>query len=109
MENNTLNKKARAQQRVKDLKGFYIHFMVYLFVNIMITTVVTVSLIHNGYSFFEALGNFGSLSTWLLWGIGVGFHAIKVFSYNPFFNKEWEERQIQKYLDEDRKESEKYK
>jgi len=75
----------------------------------MITTVVTVSLIHNGYSFFEALGNFGSFSTWLFWGIGVAFHAVKVFSYNPFFNKEWEERQIQKYLDEDRKESAKYK
>jgi len=109
MENNNLNKKERAQQRVKDLKGFYIHFMVYLFVNVMISTVVAVSLIYSGDSFFEAVSNFGVFSTWLFWGIGVVFHAIKVFSYNPFFNKEWEERQIQKYLDEDRKESAKYK
>jgi hypothetical protein len=103
-----LNKKQRAKKRIEELKGFYIHFMVYVFINIMITVVVTVSLMHNGYSFWEAIGNFGSFSTWLFWGIGIFFHGLKVFSYSPFFNKEWEERQIQKYLDEDQRESEKY-
>jgi len=57
----------------------------------------------------EAFLDFGTVSTWLFWGIGVCFHALKVFSRNPFFNKEWEERQIQKYMEEDSQQSERYK
>jgi hypothetical protein len=37
------------------------------------------------------------------------FHGLKVFSYNPFFNKEWEERQIRKYMEREKREAEKYK
>jgi len=103
-----ISKRERAKKRVKELKGFFIHLMVYVFVNLMITSVIVVSLMYNGSSFWDALANAGSLSTWFFWGIGLAFHAIKVFSYNPFFNKDWEERQIQKYLEEERKESEKY-
>ena len=108
MGDSNLNKKERAEKKVKELKGFYTHLMVYLFVNIMVSVVITVSRMYSGDSFIEAFWDFGTLSTWLFWGIGVLFHGLKVFSYNPFFNKEWEERQIQKYLDEDRQESEKY-
>lgn len=103
------NKKERAKKRVEELKGFYIHLMVYIFVNIMISTVIVVSHIYDGDSFIEAFFDFGTWSTWLFWGIGIFFHGLKVFSYNPFFNKEWEERQMQKYLEEDRNESEKYR
>lgn len=109
MANLNLHKKARAEKRVKDLKGFYIHLMVYIMVNIMISTVIVVSHMYEGDGFFEALFDFGTWSTWLFWGIGMAFHGAKVFSYNPFLNKAWEERQLQKYLEEDRKESEKYR
>lgn len=109
MSNLNLNKKARAEKRVKELKGFYVHLMIYLMVNVMISTVITVSLVYEGDSFFEAFFNFGVWSTWVFWGIGMAFHAAKVFTYNPFLNKEWEERQLQKYLEEDRKEAEKYR
>lgn len=103
------NKKERAKKRVEELKGFYIHLMVYVLVNIMISTIIVVSRVYNGESFLDALWDFGTVSTWVFWGIGVVFHGLKVFSYNPFFNKDWEERQIQKYLEEERKESEKYR
>ena len=109
MENLNLSKKTRAEKRVKDLKGFYIHLMVYIMVNIMISTVVIVSHVYQGDGFFGAIFDFGTWSTWVFWGIGMAFRAAKIFSYNPFFNKEWEERQLQKYLDEERKESEKYR
>lgn len=109
MDNKTVDKKERAKKRVEELKGFYIHFMVYILVNIMISLVILVSEMHNGESFFEALWDFSIISTWLFWGIGLFFHGIKVFSYNPFFNKEWEERQIQKYIEDDKRKSEKYK
>ncbi len=108
MSEVNLSKKERAKKKVEELKGFYIHLMVYVFVNIMISVVVTVSLMYNGQGFFESLSNFGTYSTWIFWGIGIFFHGLKVFSFSPFFNKDWEERQIQKYLDEERRDSEKY-
>ena len=109
MDYNDLDKKAKAKKKVEELKGFYIHFMVYVLVNIMISLVIVVSHMHEGDSFFEAIWDFATVSTWLFWGIGVFFHAFKVFSFSPFFNKEWEERQIQKYIDEDRQQSEKFR
>jgi hypothetical protein len=109
METFNKSKQERAKKKVEELKGFYIHLMVYILVNTMISTVIVVSHMHEGDSFIEALWDFGTVSTWFFWGIGVFFHGMKVFSYNPFFNKKWEERQIQKYLDEDRAESEKYR
>ncbi len=108
MEYNDI-KKQRAKKRVEELKGFYIHFIVYILVNIMISTVIVVGQMHDGTEFLDAIWNFGVISTWLFWGIGVFFHAFKVFSLNPFFGRDWEERQIQKYMDEDRQAAEKYK
>ena len=34
------------------------------------------------------------------WGIGVVFHGIKVFNYMPFIGKDWEERKIKEFMDE---------
>ncbi|VAW11979.1 hypothetical protein MNBD_BACTEROID03-2284 [hydrothermal vent metagenome] len=109
MDYNNIDKKAKAKKRVEELKGFYIHFMVYVFVNIMISTIITVSRMYNGDGFIETIWNFETFSTWLFWGIGIFFHALKVFSYNLFFNKDWEERQIRKYMEEDKQQSKKYK
>ncbi len=109
MEFNNDLKKQRAKKRVEELKGFYIHFMVYILVNIMISTVIIVAQMYDGDGFGEAVWNFGVVSTWLFWGIGVFFHALKVFSLNPFFGRDWEERQIQKYMDEDKQAADKYK
>ena len=39
----------------------------------------------------------------------LGFHAVKTFDYNPFFGKDWEAKQIQKYMEEDKKEMDKYR
>ncbi|WP_251795844.1 MULTISPECIES: 2TM domain-containing protein [unclassified Arenibacter] len=53
--------------------------------------------------------HFGTFTVWLFWGIGLLFHGLKVFSYNPFFNKDWEEKHIRKYMEEEKREVEKYK
>jgi hypothetical protein len=34
------------------------------------------------------------------WGIGLFVHALKTFQWNPFINKEWEQRKIQEFLKE---------
>jgi len=47
--------------------------------------------------------------TLFAWGIGLAFHASKVFGFNPFLGKDWEESQIKKFMDEDKKEMDKFK
>ncbi|MCM4171425.1 hypothetical protein DHD32_08030 [Arenibacter sp. TNZ] len=99
----------RARKQVKELKGFYVHLSVYLAVNLLITIVEITEKMGRGETFFEAFRDFGTFAIWLFWGIGLVFHGLKVFSCSPFFNKEWEARQIQKYMDKEKRESEKYK
>jgi hypothetical protein len=41
----------------------------------------------------------------LAWGIGVAAHAFQVFG----IGKDWEERQIQKYLEKEEKDANKWK
>jgi hypothetical protein len=36
------------------------------------------------------------------WGIGLLFHAMRVFNWFPFLNKEWEERKIKQFMEEDK-------
>lgn len=109
METNRIEKKERAEKRIKELKGFYIHLLVYMIVNIMIVVTHISMNLNNGESFIEAFWNFGTFSTPFFWGIGLFFHAMKVFSFNPFFGKDWEEQQIKKYMDEDRTDIEKFR
>jgi len=109
MEVGRRDKPKRAKKKVEELKGFYIHFAVYVLVNIMISTVIVVAQVSDGSSIVDSIFHFGTFSTWLFWGIGVFFHAAKVFQYNPFFNKNWEEKQIKKFMEQDRQEAEKYR
>jgi len=38
----------------------------------------------------------------LFWGIGLLFHAAKVFQYKFSFIKNWEEKQLKKFMREDK-------
>ena len=109
MDNNSRNKLEKAKKRVKELKGFYIHLTIYILVNTFISTIKIVVDLGEGASFNEAFFNFGIFAVWFFWGIGLFFHGLKVFSNNVFFGKDWEEKQIQKYMDKDKKEAEKYR
>ncbi|NHF59455.1 2TM domain-containing protein [Flavobacteriaceae bacterium TP-CH-4] len=108
METNNKSKQERAMEKVRELKGFYIHLTVYLIVNSFISVSKMIRNLGNGESFTEAFWDLGTFFVWLAWGIGLAFHAAKVFGFSVF-SKDWEERQIQKYIEEDRKEAEKYK
>lgn len=80
----------RAQKKVKELKGFYVHFTIYL-----IMVMVFIFLNVRSTSFPWALFPIGG------WGLGVMGHASEVFGWNPFFGKDWEERKIRKFMEED--------
>lgn len=102
---NIFDKRKRAKKRVDELKGFYIHLMVYLIINTFIIVVIIMS-----QSDKEKLTlPWYNFSTAIFWGLGLLIHAMCTFRLNPFFGKSWENRMIQKYMDEDRKESERFK
>lgn len=109
MEANNRDKQIMARKRVARLKGFYIHAMVYVLVNLFLTVVSVNARMGNGEGFNEALFDLDTFVTPLFWGIGLVFHAARVFGYSPFFSKDWETRQIQKYMEEDRREAEKFR
>jgi len=102
-QETTNRRRYRAQQRVKQLKGFYQHLTAYVIVNALL-------LLFSGRITFillseEALGNpdfmewinWNVLGTPIIWGLAVLIHAASVFLRSPF--KKWEEKQIQKILD----------
>lgn len=92
----------RAKKRVKEIKGFYIHLMVYIIVNVFISGIIIYGLMSSGDSFQETISNFGVYSTWLFWGIGMFFHWMGVFGFKSIgFGKDWEEKKIQEMMDEE--------
>ena len=104
MDKYTDDKYKRAKKRVESLKGFYIHFVVYIIVNafILINIYMHASASDGGFWRLE------HFSTLFFWGMGVFFHGIKIFG-NPFFNKNWEEQQIRRIIEKDKKEANKYR
>ncbi|WP_240905197.1 2TM domain-containing protein [Flagellimonas oceani] len=101
MENVNKEKYNRAKKRVDELKGFYIHLAIYIVINAFI--LVNIYLRNDNFWSWE------HFITLIAWGVGLLFHASKTFGFNPFLSKDWEERQIQKYMDEDKEEMNKYK
>ena len=95
----------QAKKRVEEIKGFYIHLSVYIVVNLFIV----LSIVYNQYADGEPLLGWPMLITPLFWGIGLGIHAANVFGFGMVLGKNWEERMIHKYMEEDRKEAEKFK
>lgn len=99
----------RARKRMEELKGFYWHLASYIGVNSFITISKIGRNIRNGENLMEAIWDSSTFYVWFFWGIGLAFHAMKVFSLNPIFGKDWEERQIQKFMEEEKREIEKYR
>ncbi|WP_242093182.1 2TM domain-containing protein [Aestuariivivens sediminicola] len=85
----------RAEKRMKSLKGFYWHAFWYVVINIFLIAFIG--------SKNENFWSFGTFSTAIFWGIGLGFHALGVFGKNIIFSKSWEERKIKDYLDKDKR------
>jgi len=85
-------KYALAKEQVEKIKGFYIHFTIYL---IFVPVFIWLNYISES-GFPWAIFPIGG------WGFGVLGHASETFNYNPFFGKNWEERKIKEMMDKDR-------
>jgi len=89
----------RARDQVEAQKGFFVHLLVYVFVNIAL--------------FFLNLASRGEEGGWWFywplfgWGIGLAAHGFGVFGAFGLFTHEWEERQVKKIVEKERERQQK--
>lgn len=92
----------KAKKRVEKIKGFYVHFGVYIAVNVFISGIIIYGLTYDeGDTYGDAFSNFGVYSTWLFWGIGVFFHWLGVFGFNSVLGKNWEEKKLKEIMEKE--------
>ncbi|MDC6389421.1 2TM domain-containing protein [Maribacter sp. PR1] len=104
LENNSKNTKLKlAHKRLEELKGFYTHLTIYLVINTVLLILKFIGNSYYGETFMGPVWHFSTFATWFFWGIGLFFHGMKVFYGRTLFSKNWEERQLQKFLKEDEK------
>jgi len=108
---NFENKYERAAKRVKELKGFYRHLKIFVIVNgvlFLLKSGILHSTLPDGFPtepyYYDWIN-----ANLLIWGVILLVHALYTFRYKLTFLKKWEERQIQKYMEEDQSETNDYK
>ncbi len=108
METNKYKEEDRyikAKKKVEDIKGFYWHLFFYLAVNGFITVSKVISDIAEGVPVLNAIWDMPLLFTWGPWGIGLLIHGVVVFDAFTFLlGKNWEERKIKQFIDQDEQE-----
>ena len=87
------SKYLRAVERVEEIKGFYSSIIAYCIVIPFLIYINLKYVPQFHWFWFPMMG----------WGIGLTFQAFKSFAYNPFLGRGWEERKIQEYMNEDKK------
>ncbi|MCW5519772.1 2TM domain-containing protein [Aureitalea sp. L0-47] len=103
--NKESEKYQKAKKRVDEIKGFYTHLTIYLFVNAFLMVIATG--IFDGLESFH-VPHWEHFTTPFFWGIGLAFHGLYVFQFKTGFFKKWEERKIKEYMDKDLEDKEKY-
>lgn len=88
----------KAKKQVESIKGFYSHLAFYLVFNGIIIF-INLKYSPNVLWFFW---------TTFSWGLGLFIHALKVFKWFSFFGKDWEEKKLQQFIEEEKSKSNKY-
>ncbi len=100
---NIESKYSRAAKRVDNLRGFYYHLMVYLVVNLAVSTFKVLRNIRAGETLQEAIFDLGTFILWMAWGIGLALHAFSVFGLPMILGKDWENKKIRELMDKENK------
>lgn len=90
-----------AKKKVEQISKFYRHLSIYLVVNTILTGFFIYGDMNQGDTFEEAFFNFGNFKIWFFWGIGIVAQAIGTFGLPMLFNKDWEDRKLKQYLEEE--------
>ncbi len=81
----------KARKRVEEIKGFYVHLLVYITVNAGLFLINLVSSPGNWWFYWPLLG----------WGVGLLAHGVAVFGLRGFLGSEWEERKIKQIIEKE--------
>lgn len=92
----------QAKKRVDELKGYYWHLATYLIVNVFISASKISRNLNNGETFEQAFFDFNTFGLWFVWGIGLAFHTFKTFGFHFFLGKNWEERKIKEFMNDEK-------
>lgn len=94
MDNYDNESYKRAKKRLEDVKGFYTNLISYIIINIFLFIINVVF----------TPGNWWFLFPLIFWGIAIVFHFLGVFVFeNRVFGREWEEKKIQEYIEDEKK------
>lgn len=85
---NIDKKYERAFKRVKRIKGFYKHLIIYICINLALI-IINITTSPRVLWFYWLL---------ILWGIGLFFHGMSVFVFSKFYKKKWEEKKIEEIM-----------
>ena len=91
MENINELKYQRAKEQVEVLKGFYNNLISYLII-IPLLGFLNYNTTDFPWVIFPAVG----------WGLGLLFHGLCAFGFNPLLGKNWEERKIKELMNSDK-------
>ena len=81
----------RAKKRVNQLKGFYTSLIVYIVVIIFLAVV----------NYLTSPGVWWFLIVAFIWGIFIVAQGISIYRKRGLFSKEWEDRKIKEYMEEE--------
>jgi hypothetical protein len=97
-KNNDFESYQKAKKEVQEIKSFYRHLMV--------SSIVMGALIYINLKFTPEV-------YWFLWvllgtAIPIIFHGIKVFNVFPFSTKQWENKKIKQFMQEEKSNKNKF-
>lgn len=87
--------------KVKKIKSFYVHLIVFILVNTYVVIKKTQHLDEN-----DTLLDAFKLP--FFWGIGLVFHGLKAFDLFPFLGKNWEDRKVKELMDKEKNQDRKF-
>ncbi len=88
----------QAKKRVEAIKGFYGNLIAYIIFNGFFLVLNLLTSPTELWFYWPLLG----------WGVGVLFHGMKVFNYSPFLGKNWEERKLKEFMEEEKRNATKW-
>lgn len=92
MENFEEYKYEKAKKRAKEIRNFYYQLTAYC---VVIPILIYINLTFTPefhWFWFSMIG----------WGTGVIMHGMEAFQLNPFLGKNWEERKLKQFIEEEK-------
>ena len=87
----------QALKRVKKIKGFYSHLLVYIVINTMLLVVN-----YNNSGDNDNFWRWQTFNTVFCWGIGLTAHGLSVFLPSFMMGKDWEEKKIKELMEKEK-------